>query len=1547
MMQLRATHSFLFVFVALLILSLATTTTPDAYLDNDFISMTRHPESQKVLSEDGLTRSWHDDCSNLSTFVGQGDNSWPHNSDVSVTFGSVQSSGTYYYSDDVGTGSGHHGPLLYHTLSDNFTLGQFNELRVEFEMDALGADRRGWIRVGLHAPDNATILTLQLADPWTGTAGTYVQGVYKFANGTTTDTGQTPPDPQPFHKSIALFSKTSGIYTSFPGETNSCLIERSQIEGSRIIKYISIQFNGYDSGVLCETMRIHDIKLNYYRDGVLVHDCSSMDGFDGYGTDDWTLRFGSYQEEAIFGNLASNGTMIYATDVGSGLNYHGPLRYLTLDTPFSLQGLIEFNARVRMSTNQIGKIHLVLNDEYGNSIVGLVVRDSWSGPGGVTTQAAWKFSNGSESVIANDPVVGPYDETVRIFQNTTGIYADLPRFGISKLIGHNDVNTTRLVSYISIHFMGWSITPPCDEMDIYNIQLKWNTAFNVASPPDYISPSIDYPSDISYEEGTTGNSVRWNPSDQSPDTYEVLRDAVSIVPLTSWDGTSIQLSVDGLSLGRHNYTLIVHDQFGRSTNRTVFVDVVDTTNPSFDVSPEDFTYEPGVTGHGISWNPADTNPQSYTIYLGGTPIRSGAWNSSAETITISVDGHGPGEYNYTLEVTDVSGNTASDVVLVTVAYSPPTIDSPADIVYDEFTTGHSITWNPADENPQSYTIYLEGVPIRSGAWNSSVETITISVDGHDPGEYNYTLMVADVSGNSTSDVVLVTVEDGTLPVIDSPADVQYDEFTSGHSITWDPTDAHPQSYTIYLEGTPIRSGAWNSSAEVISIVVDGLSIGTFSYTLMVTDIGGNTRLDEVIVTVVDGSLPVLDSPADIQYNEFSTGYSITWDPTDAHPQSYTIYLEGTPIKSGTWNSSSETITVSVDGHGFGTYGYTLMVTDIGGNTRLDEVIVTVVDGSLPVLDNPVDIQYNEFSTGHSITWDPTDAHPQSYTIYLEGAPIQSGAWNSSSETITISVDGHGLGEYNYTLVVTDIGGNPAADVVIVTVVDGTLPALDSPSDFQYNEFSTGNLITWDPSDLHPVSYIIYLEGSPVKSGAWNSSIETVSISVDGHGLGTYNYTLVVTDVGGNTASDEVMVYVVDATSPIIDSPSDLTYYEFDTGYSITWNPDDANPQSYFIYRNEVLIKSGPWNSSSETITISVDGLALGIYNYTILVVDLEDHSVSDEVIVTVSDGTLPTIDMPLDIEYFEGLIYYLLNWTPSDPHPDRYEIYKDGLLATTGMWNSSGEVISFQVGNLSYGTYTFLIFVFDVGGNNASDSVLVTVSDATPPVLDSPLDIEYNEGAITNTINWTPSDLNPASYEIYKDELLVASGSWNSSGETISHLVDGLSLGNYTYLLIVFDLGGNNATDTVFVLVVDGTVPIIDSPPDIEYIEGSLDESINWTPSDLHPDRYEIYRNGSLVDSGPWDGSAIEINVGGLAPGTYEYMLSVWDIGDNSASDIILVKVTEDSTSSITATTSATIPTNGTFTLPNGFTMITIIISGGSVIIIIIIIIAIIKKKGK
>jgi hypothetical protein len=96
----------------------------------------------------------------------------------------------------------------------------------------------------------------------------------------------------------------------------------------------------------------------------------------------------------------------------------------------------------------------------------------------------------------------------------------------------------------------------------------------------------------------------------------------------------------------------------------------------------------------------------------------------------------------------------------------------------------------------------------------------------------------------------------------------------------------------------------------------------------------------------------------------------------------------------------------------------------------------------------------------------------------------------------------------------------------------------------------------------------------------------------------------------------------DTRVPYINRPSDLEYKEGSTGHFITWAPYDEYPSRYEVYRDSNLIESGSWNGSE--ICINIDGLILGVYNYTLVVFDRKGNSASDTILVTVFTITTST-----------------------------------------------------------------------------------------------------------------------------------------------------------------------------------------------------------------------------------------------------------------------------------------------------------------------------------
>ncbi|MFX1399468.1 MAG: NosD domain-containing protein [Promethearchaeota archaeon] len=184
----------------------------------------------------------------------------------------------------------------------------------------------------------------------------------------------------------------------------------------------------------------------------------------------------------------------------------------------------------------------------------------------------------------------------------------------------------------------------------------------------------------------------------------------------------------------------------------------------------------------------------------------------------------------------------------------------------------------------------------------------------------------------------------------SPEDLSYEAGTTGHTLKWTVWDVSPciLSYTILRDGSPIKSdmniGEWTLEIE---IPVDGLTEGTYGFTLEVDDVAGYTNSDSVWVTVTNTRPLFTAKPDDISYKVGQMGNNLSWTFSDmsTNNPSYTITRNGVPIIVDEPCVSGEYIIISVDGLDVGTHGFTIEVNDGYGGTVMDSVWVMVTSNS--------------------------------------------------------------------------------------------------------------------------------------------------------------------------------------------------------------------------------------------------------------------------------------------------------------------------------------------------------------------------------------------------------------------------------------------------------------------------------------------------------------------------------------------------------------------------------------------------------------------------
>lgn len=129
--------------------------------------------------------------------------------------------------------------------------------------------------------------------------------------------------------------------------------------------------------------------------------------------------------------------------------------------------------------------------------------------------------------------------------------------------------------------------------------------------------------------------------------------------------------------------------------------------------------------------------------------------------------------------------------------------------------------------------------------------------------------------------------------------------------------------------------------------------------------------------------------------------------------------------------------------------------------------------------------------------------------------------------------------------------------------------------------------------------------------------------------------------------------------------------------------------------------------------------------------------------------------------------------------------------------------------------------------------------------------------------------------------------------------------------------------------------PTISHPADVTYMETETGNEISWTATaDAGPWEYVLKENGTIIDEGHWAGGALTFNVDDVNASLTDYELTVFDTLGYSASDLVILNVTEYVAT--TTTTGGGVPLDPTLLL---------IIGVGAAVVIVIIIIVMKKKK--
>lgn len=211
-------------------------------------------------------------------------------------------------------------------------------------------------------------------------------------------------------------------------------------------------------------------------------------------------------------------------------------------------------------------------------------------------------------------------------------------------------------------------------------------------------------------------------------------------------------------------------------------------------------------------------------------------------------------------------------------------------------------------------------------------------------------------------------------------------------------------------------------------------------------------------------------------------------------------------------------------------------------------------------------------------------------------------------------------------------------------------------------------------------------------------------------------------------------------------------------------------------------------------------------------------------------------------------------------------------------------IISTWLYSSSLGTALWDYVGFDYVGPNFSpppdihlwetDSILLSSYGADTIVTNADFDFGTECGNLTVYDNATAlAGLSPSPSTTNASIILGAGGNAIANGMLISMYANDTDDSTYRDSFEIW-------RDEIAYLMFDPEVSI-NTPADIQYEAGTTGHEITWTSSSNDPGHYSVLRDGSVIDSGQWDGSSVTIDVDGNDPGTYIYEVAVSHILDH------------------------------------------------------------------
>ncbi|MFP4887668.1 Ig-like domain-containing protein [Enterobacter hormaechei] len=914
-----------------------------------------------------------------------------------------------------------------------------------------------------------------------------------------------------------------------------------------------------------------------------------------------------------------------------------------------------------------------------------------------------------------------------------------------------------------------------------------------------------------------------------------------------------------------------------------------------------------------------------------------------------------GRAQVSVSVTNVNGNSADASRVVIVDTQPPaiTLDNLTDdniINAAEAQQDLVLSGSTTAETGQTVTVTLNGKSYQTtvqadGRWQLNVPAA--DVGALTDGNVTVTATVTDVAGNSSS-ADRVGLVDATVP------QVTINDFVTDTNTVNQLAHAQAQILSGSVTGaaagdlvtitinnvdyTTVVDAAGNWSLGLPASVIQGLTDGTWTINVSVTDRSGNTGSSsvDVVVNTVTPVIGINTLAADDVINAAEKGEDLLLSGTSNQPEGTTITVNlnginytATTDASGNWSVTVPASAVSALGEA--NYTVTASVTDNVGNSAAATHDV-LVDSSLPVVtlnnfagDNIVNAA--EVTAGQTLTGKVSNAASgDTVTIILGGQTYTATVQDDLTWSLPLTqsqLTALGNGDLTVSASVTNAHGNTGSSSLDVTI-DAELPGLRIDTvagDDVINiiEHAQNLVISGTSTDLAAGSTVtVSINGksysaSVLADGTWQAAVPAADVSRWADGSLTISAS--AQDTSGNPVNIGTVVDV--DLAPVAISINNVTddnvLNAAEKGQDLVLSGSSSNVEAgqtvTIIFAGKTwtttVDSNGDWTCTVPAADLS--GLKDGDASVQVSVTNVNGNAASSSQAFSVATAapavTINTISGDNMLNAAEAAQDLTLSGTSTAEAGQTVTVAFNGNQYTAqvqanGSWTL--DVPAADMAGIADGSAAVTVTVSDKAGNPASAGASVLVDTTVPQITfdivagDDIVNIAEHGQALIVTGKVTGAQagdvitltLNGKDYTA----MLDGAGSWSVGVPAAD--VGALANGDQTISATVTDKAGNS-TSATHAFDVSLTAPVIAintlAVDDvINATEKGQDLLISGTSNQPDGTRITVTLNGisyaaTTDTSGNWSVTVPAANVSALGEASYSVTASVTDTAGNSA----------------------------------------------------------------